>query len=143
MRPFLLLLAAFAASSAACGAFVAARALPKEDRDVLANPEDVSWAPAKREDVVGSFESESVSGEAAGALRRVYYVFSEDGSYTGAALVQEAKNPEFQVLSGTWALEGSSLRVGDAEPAKASASPGRLRLEAPGGTVVLKRSKAG
>ncbi|MFO0931817.1 MAG: hypothetical protein U1E39_03810 [Planctomycetota bacterium] len=102
----------------------------------------VAWADARREDLVGYFESERVSGDAAASLRRVYYVFEADGSYTGAALVTDGAHSTFQVLAGHWTLRGTTLSLGDdAAPARVFSAPDRLRLDSEGGSVVLHRGK--
>lgn len=114
----------------------------EKERTLALAPEQVAWASARPEDVAGYFESERVTGEAAVGVRRIYYAFQPDGTYTGAALVQEAGKPAFQTLSGRWALQGGTLRLGDDPPVKVSASPGRLRLESEAGSVVLRRAKS-
>lgn len=102
---------------------------------------DVAWGPPKREDLLGSFASESITGEAAASLRRVYYVFDADGTYSGAALVQDGAHAVFQVLSGRWTLTGSVLTLGDdPAPIEVSAAPDRVRLSSEGGVAVLLRS---
>lgn len=128
---------------AACGAFGASASLPKEQRAAEVAPENVAWRPATREDVVGWFESERVTGEAAASLRRVWYSFGADGTYSGAALVQEHDKAAFQTLSGKWSLENGTLNLGeDTPPAKAFAAPDRLRLDAEGGSATFRRGKA-
>lgn len=105
----------------------------------VAEPQ-VAWADAQREDLLGYFESERVTGEAAASLRRVYYVFDADGSYSGAALVADGAHRPFQVLSGHWTLRGTTLSLGDdAAPARAFAAKDRLRLDSDGGSVVFRR----
>jgi len=116
------------------------KTVEKGERAALPKPEDAVWRPATREDVVGDFESERVTGAAAASLRRAYYSFAADGTYSGAALVQEDARAVFQVLSGRWSLAKGTLRL-EADEAKASAAPGLLRLESEGGTVVLRRAR--
>jgi len=139
-RPVAALVAAFGLAASAC---TASHPLDTKERAVVAAPETVAWQPATRGDVVGYFESERITGEAAASLRKVLYSFAEDGTWTGAALVQEGARATFQTLSGTWRLEGATLHLGDdAAPARASAAPGRLRLESEGGTAYFLRGKA-
>lgn len=123
----------------ACGS---SRPLEKKDRDVLAAPETIAWHPATRADLLGYFESEQISGEAAGSLLRVYYVFAADGTYSGAALVLDGGTSAFQVLSGKFTFDGSTLRLGDdGTPTHAFAAPGRLRLDSDGGSATFRRGK--
>lgn len=144
MRPFLpratrLLPLLAALSLAACGT---SHALDRTERAVKAAPEAIAWRAATREDVIGYFESEHVTGEAAASLRRAFYAFAADGTYSGAALVQENGKAKFQVLSGRWTLAGGVLDLGpDASPAKAYAAPDRLKLDSDGGSAVFRRGK--
>ena len=136
-----LLPASLAATLVGCG-LAPSNVVAKKDRAVVDRPEDVRWGPARKEDVLGSFESDSVTGEAAASVRRVEYVFDADGTYSGAALVQEAKRATFQTLSGRWRFENGTLRLGDDPPARTEAAPGRLRLTTEGGTVTFHRPGA-
>jgi hypothetical protein len=120
----------------------ASHKLDERERALGIAPDDVVWVPARTEDVVGYFESERVTGEAAANVRRLYYDFAADRTYSGAALVQDAGRASFQTLTGRWGLEGSALRLGDDPPAKAFAAPDRLRLDSEGGSVVLRRAKS-
>lgn len=99
----------------------------------------LAWHPARRDDVLGLLASERVTGEAAATLRRVWYVFEADGSYSGAALVLDGGHSVFQTLAGRWSLEDGVLRL-DATSARAAAEPGgRVRFDSDGGSVVLAR----
>lgn len=134
------LVALACAASTGCAA---SHPLDKKDRAVAAAPEAIAWRPATREDVIGYFESERITGEAAGALRRAFYAFAADGTYSGAALVQEGGKSTFQVLSGKWTWKAGLLDLGpDAPPAKAFAAPDRLKLDSEGGSAVFRRGKA-
>lgn len=129
-----------AALGAALGGCAASNRLDTSHRTADAAAPAVAWTDARREDLVGYFESERVSGDAAASLRRVYYVFDPDGSYTGAALVSDGAHSTFQVLTGHWALRGTTLSLGeDAAPARAYAAPDRLRLDSDGGSVTFHR----
>ena len=131
---------ALAAALLVLSACTASKPLDPKDRAAAPPPEAVAWHPATREDILGYFESERIAGEAAGALRRAFYAFAADGSYSGAALVQEGSHATFQVLSGRWTLTGQTLSLGEGStPAKASAAPDRLRLESEGSTAYFRR----
>jgi len=113
-----------------------------EDRMVIETPViDQPWEPANRSDLVGLFESLEIHGEAAAALWKVYYHFSADGGYSGAALVAGDDGVRFQVLSGTWTFtEDGRVDLGDgSEPLQARVSGGFLQLESAAGTVVFRR----
>ena len=127
-------------STAAC---TESKKLDAKDRAAVVAPEAVAWRPAAREDVLGYFESERITGEAAASVRRVYYSFAADGTYTGAALVQDGARAAFQTLSGRWTLAGQALSLGsDAAPARAFAAPDRLRLDSDGGVAYFRRGRA-
>lgn len=98
------------------------------------------WRPAQTSDFDGLFESVSIEGEVAAALWKIYYVFSTDGSYSGAALVLGGAAPEFQTLSGRWMLDGDRLDLGDGRVVHASADENHIRLESEGGVAILRRS---
>jgi hypothetical protein len=134
-------LAALVASALSC-ACTSSHPLEKKDRAVVEAPEAVVWHEAARTDVVGYFESDRITGDAAGSLRRAFYSFAADGTFSGAALVQDAGKTTFQVLSGKWSLRAGALDLGpDSPPAKAFAAPDRLKLESEGGSVVFHRGK--
>jgi hypothetical protein len=121
-------------------ACTSSKTLDAKERRVEPALETVAWSPATRDDVLGYFESERVTGDAASSVRKVYYSFAADGTYTGAALVQEGSRATFQTLSGRWTLASGSLTLGDdAPPAKAFASPGRLRIDSAGGAAFFRR----
>jgi hypothetical protein len=133
----------FALSPLALAACGSSHPLDKTERAVKVAPEAIAWRVAAREDVIGYFESEHITGEAAGSLRRAFYSFASDGTYSGAALVQDAGKATFQVLSGKWKLTAGSLDLGpDSSPAKAYAAPDRLKLDSEGGSAVFRRGKA-
>ncbi len=98
------------------------------------------WREPRPADFEGLFESESIEGEVAAALWKVWYVFSSGGAYSGAALVLGGTTPEFQTLSGTWSLDGDQLDLGDGQVVRASATDDHLRLASEGGVAILRRS---
>ncbi len=98
------------------------------------------WRPPQATDFEGLFESVSIEGEVAAALWKLYYAFSPDGSYSGAALVLGGAAPEFQTLSGRWLLDGDRLDLGDGQVVRASADEEHIRLASEGGVAILRRS---
>jgi hypothetical protein len=111
-----------------------------QDRSVAVDPERVPWVPATPSAFDGLYASVSLTGDVAAGLWKVYYHFSPDGNFTGAALLQRMGAPTFEVLAGTWTLADGELRLGaDAEPATAEMAPDLLRLRGAAGTVVLRR----
>ncbi|MBL8841101.1 MAG: hypothetical protein JNL90_06150 [Planctomycetes bacterium] len=103
-------------------------------------PARLDWRPAQAADLHGYWESSAVEGEAAVALRKLYYLFASDGRYTGAALVAGDTGPQFQTLDGRWTLADGVLDLGDGATAEAQVAPGWLRLVNEGGTLLLERS---
>ncbi len=121
-----------------CGC-IAPSVVASGGRAVRATDGDESaWRAARAEDLRGLFESVRIEGEAAAALGKVYYHFSPDGTYAGAALVFGGERPEFQTLAGRWSLGEDGLDLGDG-PARAWAAAELLKLETPGGVAVLRR----
>lgn len=112
-----------------------------QDRMVAVDQDKVHWMPATASAFDGLYASISLTGDVAAGLWKVYYHFTPDGRFTGAALLQgESGAPAFQVLDGTWTLAGDVLRLGEgAEPATAEMAPDLLRLRGAAGTVVLRR----
>ena len=122
-------------------ACLASTVMPREERAAPAAAPLVEWRSAERADLLGYFEAETIEGEAAASLWKVYYHFAEDQSYTGAALVRPPDAPpQFQTLSGQWQLEAGGLVLDGADPVQALAGEGRLKLVAPGGSLLLRRA---
>jgi len=120
-------------------ACIAPSVLESSGRAVEPPVAQFAWRAPEIGDFSGLFESISIEGDAAVSLWKVYYHFAPDGSYTGAALVLGGPQPEFQTLSGPWALDGDLLDLGDGQSVRASAAPGHLRLESEGGIAVLRQ----
>lgn len=118
---------------------IAPSVLEKEKRAVSEEEASVAWRPAEAPDLDGLFESVRIEGEASSSLWRFEYHFSQDGSFTGAALVVIEGRPEFQTLAGRWSLAAGVLALEGSEPARAFAAPGKLKLETEGGTAELRR----
>lgn len=125
--------------AAALPGCIASNVLDKEQRQVTAADELV-FAPAVELDLPGFYESTDVSGEVAASLRRVYYLFAGDGTYTAAALVDDGGTLAFQTLSGTWSLGATGLVLDGSDPVPVSVAEGHVRFAAPGGVLTLRRS---
>lgn len=124
---------------AAGGSCIQPSSLGREARRVVAAPSEVAWRPARAEDLRGLYESISIEGEQATLLWKLYYYFAGDGTYTGAALVLGGPQPEFETLTGAWTLDERGLELGDGQAVRASAAEDLLRLEAEGGSAILRR----
>lgn len=119
---------------------IASSLLDANLRMVEVKTEEREWTPALAADLEGQFESTKITGEAAGSVLKIYYYFSGDGRFTGAALVVGGSGPTFQVLDGRWSLSEGKLSLGpDSEPAVLHKSGDLLRLMTTQGCVVLKR----
>lgn len=137
MIPRALLLAL--ASLLVPGACISPSVLESEGRAVRTTEDELAWRAARAEDFDGLFESVRIEGEVAAALAKVYYHFSPDGTFSGAALVFDGVRPAFQTLSGTWKLSETGLDLGDGKPARAFAAVDHIKLETSDGTAVLRR----
>lgn len=135
-RALVLALALLGASCAGNGI------LAREERGAALEPAPLAWRPATREEVPGLYGSSELTGVLAGYLRKLVYLFEEDGTYAGAALIDVAP-PRFEVLAGSWSFEGESLVLDGGPPAGLEVSPeGALRLTGAEGVVVLERERA-
>ena len=134
----LLVLSSSAFSLAGC---IASNVVATTDR--LVAPAVAALAFARAGDIVldGLYESVDIQGDAAATLRKVYYLFADDGSYTGAALVDDGEFRNFQTLSGRWRLAPEGLVLDDQPPATCEAASGELRITAPTGVLRLRRAK--
>jgi len=112
-----------------------------EERAVELATVGLEWRAGAPADLPGVFVSAELTGPLAATLRLLVYRFGADGSYTGAALLDDAP-PRFEVLSGTYRVEGRSLVLDDGPPAALEVAPeGSLRLTGDEGRVVLKRQR--
>ena len=123
----------------ALGACISPSVLESEGRAVQSSEDELAWRDARAEDFDGLFESVRIEGEVAAALGKVYYHFSPDGTFSGAALVFDGARPAFQTLSGTWKLSETGVDLGDGKPARAFAAVDHIKLETTDGTAVLRR----
>ena len=105
--------------------------------DELALPSE--WHAPTQDDLVGYHASVAIAGAAAASLRKVYYWFAADGTYTGAALIAGDQGLEFQTLVGRWSLTADGLCLDGAAAVPAGAAPGFVRITSPGGELVLMR----
>jgi hypothetical protein len=110
-----------------------------DDRAVALSEQQLEFRPAVFADFDGLFESTRIEGEAAASLRKVWYWFAQDGTYSGAALVDGDEGPAFQTLRGRFRVDGSSLVLDDADPVPAESAAGFLRIRAAGGSLLLHR----
>lgn len=97
------------------------------------------WGPVAAAQIPGYYESARVTGDAALSVRRIYYWFGAQGSYTGAALTDGDAGLAFQTLSGQWRLTADGLVLDDGDAVPVQAAAGHLRLQAPAGELVLRR----
>ncbi|MEW6071274.1 MAG: hypothetical protein AB1726_01590 [Planctomycetota bacterium] len=122
---------------------IASSALDADQRAVAGAGPVLDWHPGTAADVPGLYSSTAISGPAAAVLFEVHYRFDANGSFTGAALVGTPE-PQFQVLTGAWRLEGELLYLsGEGEPARLEVAGEHLRLAGAEGTVVLRRRSGG
>ncbi len=130
------------AALAACmlgAACIGSNVVAPTERMAPAFDAEPSWSPASAADLVGFHESVDLQGDAAVALRKVFYLFAADGSYTGAALADDGERLAFQTLTGAWSI-GSEGLVLDGQPAATcEAAAGELRITAPNGVLRLRR----
>lgn len=111
------------------------------DRRMVQGEAVRNWQPAPADlQLAGFYESTDVTGDVAASLRRVYYHFAADGTYTAAALIDEGGLLRFQTLSGTWALANGCLELDGAEPVPVAIAGDQVRFAAPGGALTLRRS---
>lgn len=130
---------AAAATLAALASCIPSNVVARDDRAVATPLAELHFEPANGAQLQGLWASVAITGDAAVALRRVYYVFQTNGTYTAAALVDEGGTLAFQTLSGTFAADAAGLVLDGAEPVQLEQAPEHLRITAPTGTLVLRR----
>lgn len=135
-RPFVL---ALAGALLPLGGCIPSNVVARQDRLVVPAVAELRFAPAREPALAGFWEAIEITGDAALTLRKVYYLFAADGSYTAAALGERDGVPAFQVLNGTWAASAAGLVLDGAAPVPLEEAPGHLRLTAPTGALVLRR----
>ncbi|MCB9878594.1 MAG: hypothetical protein H6835_13435 [Planctomycetes bacterium] len=127
-------LLAVALTAAAC---IASNVVAPQQRLVVDDLAALEWAPAPELPLLGLYESVDIRGEAAATLRKVYYRFAADGTYTAAALTEVDGRCSFQTLDGTWRADVDGLSLDGAPPVPLERAPGHVRLRAPNGELVL------
>lgn len=122
--------------------------IDEQSRQVVIDLPAVEWTAAPDEFPAGLYQSEEITGEAAGALVRLYYYFGTNhelanaGNYSGAALVLASGGPSFQVLEGAWVYGDGRLDLGDGSgPLVVETATDRLRLTSESGGVVFVRQE--
>ena len=134
-----LALALWVASLAGCmlpGAMAVADRLPSPDLGVGPEP----WQVVSAADLVGSFESVEICGDAAASVIQITYCFETGGRYTAEAVLVFADGPAARQVSGTWKLVSGRLHLGHgSEPARIQTDGNRLRLTTSLGMVILER----
>lgn len=124
------------------GGCIASNVVDPKNRPVVDPLADLKFVPSQLTSLDGFFESVDITGEAAVSLRRIYYLFRGDGSYTAAALVDSGGNGgSFQTIDGTWTLSPAGLVLDGGEPVLLEEAAGHVRFVAGNGTVVLRRGK--
>jgi hypothetical protein len=118
---------------------IASNVVAPQQRLIAADPAQLPFAPATPGAVGGFYASVDLRGEAAGSLRKVFYLFAPDGTYTGAALAESDGRASFQTLDGTWSLDAAGLVLDGAAPVACEVAGEHLRLTAPTGVLVLRR----
>lgn len=112
-----------------------------EERDIDVPVLDLAFQPAGVLVLTGLFESVDIQGDMALSWRKIYYLFSPNGSYTAAALGDGDAGPAFTTLTGSWRCDARGLSLDDSEPLQLEQAPGHLRVSAAGGSLVLAQRK--
>lgn len=123
----------------ALGGCIASNVVKEDDRLVVRPVAQLAFAPAPTLVLDGLFTSLEITGDAAVSLRRIWYLFSADGTYTAAALADVEGKPSFQTLNGTWKNDPAGLSLDGAAPVLLESAPDHLRITAPTGVVVLRK----
>jgi hypothetical protein len=118
---------------------IASNVVAVKDRQVAVATDELPWQPSTSGGLDGLYESLEVRGDVATTLRKVYYVFQADGSYTGAALVEADGAYRFQTLVGTWRIVDGGLSLDDGPVVRLDVAPEHLRITAANGVLVLRR----
>ncbi len=121
------------------GSCIASSVVAPQDRGREVGREDQVWSQASAQSLSGVYVSTRLSGSLANSVRKIIYLFQEDGHYTGAALV-ETSPPHFEVITGEWRMQGSQISLDGADPAQLEVAADRsLRITGESGQVVLRR----
>ena len=117
---------------------IASNVVASEDRLVATPVAELQFAPAPGLPLQGLYESVEIRGDAALSLRKVYYLFAADGTYTAAALTEVDGVPSFQTLNGTWQTTAAGLSLDGRPPVLLEQAPLHLRITAENGVLVLR-----
>ena len=112
-----------------------------EERDIDVPVLNLAFQPAGMLVLTGLYESVDIQGDMALSWRKIYYLFSPNGSYTAAALGDGDAGPAFTTLTGSWRCDARGLSLDDSEPLQLEQAPGHLRVSAAGGSLVLAQRK--
>jgi hypothetical protein len=134
--------AAVALGGLLLSACIASNVVATQDRLVERPLAELAFAPALELRLAGLWASIEITGDAAVSLRKVYYWFAADGTYTAAALADGDAGLTFQTLGGTWATSADGLSLDGAPPVRLEQAPDHLRITAPNGGLVLRREVA-
>ncbi len=118
---------------------IASNVVAEQDRMVVRPVASLDFRPVSALVLDGLWESVELTGDVAVSLRRIWYVFSADGSYTAAALAEVDGAPSFQTLSGTWAMSPEGLSLDGAAPVPVEEADEHVRISASTGRVVLRK----
>ena len=121
---------------------IASNVVAPEERMVNEPLAQQVFVPAPTLQLDGLYESCDIQGDAAVSLRKIYYRFAVDGTYTAAALSEVAGKFSFQTIDGTWRNEAAGLVLDGGDPVTLERSGDYLRLVAAGGLVVLVRRES-
>lgn len=123
-----------------CGC-VPSNVVATEQRMVASDPAELTFEPAVELQLDGLWASVEIRGQAAATLRKVYYLFATDGTYTAAALTEADGAFAFQTLNGTWRNDSAGLVLDGAEPVRIERAENHLRLSTDNGVLVLRRER--
>ena len=116
----------------------ASNVVATNDRLVTTPVAALQFTPAPGLPLQGLYESVEIRGDAALALRKVYYLFDGGGTYTAAALTEVDGVQAFQTLSGTWLSTPAGLSLDSRPPVLLEQAPQHLRITAENGVLVLR-----
>ena len=118
---------------------IASNVVAPEQRFVVTDTTELKFTAAPGLLLDGLFESVEITGDAALSLRKVYYLFAADGTYTAAALAEVDGKAAFQTLQGTWNSTAAGLSLDGADPVQLEQAQNHVRITAPTGALVLRK----
>jgi len=117
---------------------IASNVVAAGDRLVTTPLDQLHFEVAPALALQGLYESVEIRGDAALALRKVYYLFDARGTYTAAALTEADGVLGFQTLNGTWQSTVAGLALDGRPPVLLEQAPQHLRITAESGVLVLR-----